>query len=1200
MCVCTYVAGYIFCSFIDMQIKQEIFDSHYEDPIPQKNNNNNNNNTGAADCKKTDSAVTATAAVTAAPAATAESTGSVGKEEGASPKKKKKGGTPLQTLSPPTSPSHRQPKEESGETTLPPVGKTEPPDDIGLSETANTTGVLAPSKTEPQMTLTLSQTSVGLGILTPQMIQGQILGQTELLNALDLSNKMCLTENGRELRNFKERRMHGATTTSPSTSATVNNNNDMHAEFTSDDSMEFEDNIFMEEEIEEIMRRKADGRIRHSGGPSRQRSVNAAKSACPTSSSSTSSSSSSSSFWAATGRGGGSGGAVDNAREDGSIVGSHTYVDAAGQSNNNAIDITNDEGGRNINQYGREFTNGRPLPDHLRVQILQLALQGVRPCEISRQLQVSHGCVSKILNRYRKTGSINPGQIGGSKPKVTTPDVVNKVRQYKLENPQMFAWEIRQKLLEDGVCSEKNIPSISSINRIIRDKAILHRRNLESFAHLTEEELTGCDEIEESILQRAYYIGQLPTQLSAESLSTAASMAQSSFYNVMSSRSASVSIYNNSVHSPADLKNGDNKPITSPSMTGHTSSQRRPKSSDGVSDLTTTSHPTSDSCHSKGGGVETTHKSTPSISTKSERLQDVITHLFNQASATYSSSVQNTLPTSRSEKTSGLADTTDSNSVSKKSEMPTPSGNPSVLISHSLTHKAVSIANSEINLPNSSFSSAENILGTRSNTNSPHLRGAVSSKSVSNSADHGRSSSSKGSASSSIKSPEPLSGTNRSSNVAGSSKMSSAMPIGFDKFGAVYYDYGLPDRGLGQTRPNRNMNISPSCLSPAAAAVCFYPNGLHSLKSPVDFSACSPGLDTSGTATPLDLSASASKESIVPSPLRKSVKTSEKLSEARRNTPVLDESHDDVKTPLSLRSVNIVPSTPTPPPIVASVASPPEEKQDINQAKATVPTVKTPYERHFLIFGENELEIISVGKNKWIVRNELELCRMAKAEVKKLGSPSPEESCSKSSNDKRHVCKHSAKVVCPNTDSCVHPGHSPEDNSVCSGFKCSPSPCCASPKSASPPQCPPTANSPKDQKPACSNHKRANDSPGEINGISAKIRRSSSPSQFTVAASPKSKSTCNDISIMSDGAEAGPTIEKNTSVQNTPSKSVPATAEDCLPATNSDPLGEEDTEEGDAASSSCDESGESPAAAAAPSDSEGSKCPTLQRMLKTT
>lgn len=49
------------------------------------------------------------------------------------------------------------------------------------------------------------------------------------------------------------------------------------------------------------------------------------------------------------------------------------------------------------------------------------------------------------LNRFRKTGSINPGQIGGSKPKVTTPDVVSRVRECKAENPQMFAWEIRQR-----------------------------------------------------------------------------------------------------------------------------------------------------------------------------------------------------------------------------------------------------------------------------------------------------------------------------------------------------------------------------------------------------------------------------------------------------------------------------------------------------------------------------------------------------------------------------------------------------------------------------------------------------------------------------------------------------------------------------------------------------------------------------------
>ena len=64
------------------------------------------------------------------------------------------------------------------------------------------------------------------------------------------------------------------------------------------------------------------------------------------------------------------------------------------------------------------FVNGRPLPDVVRQRIVELAHQGVRPCDISRQLRVSHGCVSKILSRYYETGNFKAGVIGGSKPKV--------------------------------------------------------------------------------------------------------------------------------------------------------------------------------------------------------------------------------------------------------------------------------------------------------------------------------------------------------------------------------------------------------------------------------------------------------------------------------------------------------------------------------------------------------------------------------------------------------------------------------------------------------------------------------------------------------------------------------------------------------------------------------------------------------------
>ncbi len=99
-----------------------------------------------------------------------------------------------------------------------------------------------------------------------------------------------------------------------------------------------------------------------------------------------------------------------------------------------------------------------------------MANLGIRPCDISRQLKVSHGCVSKILARYQETGSILPGAIGGSKPRVTTPKVVAKIREYKHRDPGIFAWEIRDKLLNERVCDKYNVPSVSSISRILRNK----------------------------------------------------------------------------------------------------------------------------------------------------------------------------------------------------------------------------------------------------------------------------------------------------------------------------------------------------------------------------------------------------------------------------------------------------------------------------------------------------------------------------------------------------------------------------------------------------------------------------------------------------------------------------------------------------------------------------------------------------------
>lgn len=39
----------------------------------------------------------------------------------------------------------------------------------------------------------------------------------------------------------------------------------------------------------------------------------------------------------------------------------------------------------------------------------------------------------------------------------------------KEENPSLFAWEIRDVLLKERICDEQSAPSVSSINRILRN-----------------------------------------------------------------------------------------------------------------------------------------------------------------------------------------------------------------------------------------------------------------------------------------------------------------------------------------------------------------------------------------------------------------------------------------------------------------------------------------------------------------------------------------------------------------------------------------------------------------------------------------------------------------------------------------------------------------------------------------------------------
>lgn len=124
-----------------------------------------------------------------------------------------------------------------------------------------------------------------------------------------------------------------------------------------------------------------------------------------------------------------------------------------------------------LNQLGGMYISGKPLSLELRSRIINLSCLGLRQCEISRRLKVTHGCISKLLSKYQETGNLDPSQNTG-RPRVITADIERKIDQYRREDPGAFCWELREYLLRDNVCTVDDVPSLSSLSRLIKNKII--------------------------------------------------------------------------------------------------------------------------------------------------------------------------------------------------------------------------------------------------------------------------------------------------------------------------------------------------------------------------------------------------------------------------------------------------------------------------------------------------------------------------------------------------------------------------------------------------------------------------------------------------------------------------------------------------------------------------------------------------------
>ncbi|KAK3104662.1 hypothetical protein FSP39_007348 [Pinctada imbricata] len=214
--------------------------------------------------------------------------------------------------------------------------------------------------------------------------------------------------------------------------------------------------------------------------------------------------------------------------------------------------------------------------------------------------------------------------------------------------------------------------------------------------------------------------------------------------------------------------------------------------------------------------------------------------------------------------------------------------------------------------------------------------------------------SSKSESGSSSGSPSP-SGRSRSGtkHVANGNVVYGQQQVAYDKFSGMFYDYSLPDRGLGSAAvPAR---VSPPQQSPKNVAMPITP-GWSLPTIPYTTSVPSPTLSEKNRTSPLDLSAQPSKEvSKQPEALPKNGKKNTQNHPAKvPPSKTVSDNPENITTETSLKA---------------------------SSSDKEVASPVAHYDRNILIFGEKAVEIISVGNNKWIVRNEDELCQIASGEL---------------------------------------------------------------------------------------------------------------------------------------------------------------------------------------------------------------------------
>ncbi len=113
----------------------------------------------------------------------------------------------------------------------------------------------------------------------------------------------------------------------------------------------------------------------------------------------------------------------------------------------------------------------KPYSDDLRERVARAVEAGSSRHQAAAQFDVSVSFVVKLMQRFRATGSLRPGELGGrSRPKLGPHEAI--VREFVAQSPSATLRELGEKLRERGVVVGK-----SSIDRFLKQLRISFKKN---------------------------------------------------------------------------------------------------------------------------------------------------------------------------------------------------------------------------------------------------------------------------------------------------------------------------------------------------------------------------------------------------------------------------------------------------------------------------------------------------------------------------------------------------------------------------------------------------------------------------------------------------------------------------------------------------------------------------------------------------